>query len=240
MNPAFTIAKKEYDLSLRSITTYIIFVIYLAATGLYFAQTIFKVGLAELRGVFSVMHLLFLFYIPAITMGSVSKETGNGTLELLSTLPIRIGHIVWGKFLAALMLLKTALLFTLVYLMLIAVYGIGIDYGAIVTGYMGLLFAGAAYISIGIFASTLSSNQVLSFIVACAISALFYVTQYISLALPDSLANITDMISFDHHLQNFLRGVIDTREILFFIVIILIFNYLAALKLQTRNLMQER
>ncbi len=240
MNPAITIAKKEYDLSLRSITTYIIFVIFLVATGLYFAQTVFKVGLAELRGAFATMHLLFLFYIPAITMGAVSKESGSGTLELLATLPIRTGHIVWGKFLAALMLLATALMFTLVYLILLLIFGSGIDMGAIFTGYLGLLFVGAAYISIGIFASTLSSNQVLSFIVAGAISALFYITKYLSLALPDRFSSVIDVFSFDYHLQNFLRGVLDTREILFFVVVVLIFTYLAGLKLQSRNLMQER
>jgi len=240
MNPALTIAKKEYDLSLRNVTTYIIFVIYLVATGLYFAQTVFKVGLAEMRGVFTIMHLLFLFYIPAITMGSVSRETSSGTFELLSTLPIRTGHIIWGKFLAAFMLLATALMFTLVYVMLLAVYGTGIDYGAIFTGYLGLLFAGAAYIGIGIFASTLSPNQVLSFIVALAISALFYITRYVSMALSDSAAGVIDIFSFDHHLQNFMRGVLDTREILFFVAVLYVFTFLARLRLQSRNMMQER
>jgi len=240
MNPALTIAKKEYELSLRSVTTYIIFILFLVATGFYFANTALKVGLAELRGVFGIIHLIFVIYAPAITMGAISREQSSGTFELLSTLPLKLGQIVWGKILAGVLLLATVLVFTLVYLGLILHFGSGVDLGAVFTGYLGLLLAGTAYISIGVFASSLSTNQVLAFIVGLAISAVFYLMQFITSLLPAGAASLLEFISFDYHLQNFLKGVIDTRDLLFFAVLIIVFKYLAELKLQSRNMMQER
>ncbi|MDP3114505.1 MAG: ABC transporter permease subunit [Candidatus Cloacimonadaceae bacterium] len=240
MNTIITIARKEFQLALRSVTTYIVFVLFLVATGLYFSSTVFKVGLAELRGVFGIMHVIMLFYIPAITMGLISRERSNGTLELLSTLPIRLGGIVWGKFLGAVMLLKTVLFFTLVYLGLISWFGYGIDYGAVFCGYFGLILAGSAYISIGIFASSISANQVLSFIIALAISSAFYLIRFIADFMPFRLIRFVEYFGFDYHLQNFLRGVIDSRDILFFAAVMVIFNLLAELNLQSHNMMQER
>jgi ABC-2 type transport system permease protein len=240
MNPALTIARKEYSLSLRSVTTYIIFGLFLLAVGIFFANTAFKVGRAEMRGTFSTIHLIFVVYAPAITMGSIAKEQASGTFELLSTLPIKLSHIVGGKILAGIMQLVTVLLFTLVYLGLLLHFGIGVDLGATFTGYLGLLLAGSAYISIGVFASSLTQNQVLAFIIGLAISAGFYLVKFFTVLVPPKLANILQFFSFDHHLQNFFKGVIDTRDLIFFIAIILIAKYLAELKLQSRNMMQER
>lgn len=240
MNPAITIAKKEYTLSLRNITTYIIFILFLVATGFYFANTAFKVGLAELRGVFGIIHLFFVIYAPAITMGAISRELASGTFELLSTMPVKLGQIVWGKLLSGIMLLLTALVFTLVYLGLILHFGFGTDLGAVFTGYLGLLLAGACYISIGIFASSLSSNQVLSFIVGLAISAVFYLVQFLTMFLPPKIASIYEFWGFDYHLQSFLKGVIDTRDVIFFLVIILLFKFFTELRLQSRNMQQEK
>lgn len=240
MNPALTIARKEYQLALRSLGTYVIFAIFLLGTGFYFANTAFKAGLAELRGVFGFMHLLFLFYIPAITMSSIIKERSSGTLELISTLPIKLGHIVWGKFLAALLLLKTLLLLTLVFLALIYVFGTGVDLGAVLCGYLGLICAGSAYIAIGLFASSLSQNQVLAFILALAISAVFYLLGLAGNLIPLSLLSKLEFFGFDYHLQNFLKGVIDTRDLLYFGVVTYIFALLAELRLQAQNLEQEK
>ncbi len=240
MNPALTIARKEYDLSFRSLGTYIIFAIYLIAVGVYFALTALRTGLAELRGVFSVMQMFFLFYIPAITMGSIAKERGSGTLELISTLPVKLGHIVWGKWLAAWMLLGTLLVFTLVFLGLILVFGSGADLGAVFLGYAGLMCSGAAFIAIGIFASSLTSNQVLAFIVALAISGFFFLLGRLGELIPLNVFSLIEYLGFDYHLQNFLKGVLDTRDLVYFAAVTYIFNLLAELRLQSQNLMQER
>ncbi|HOZ01337.1 MAG TPA: ABC transporter permease [Candidatus Syntrophosphaera sp.] len=240
MNPALTIARKEYDLSLRSPGTYIILAVYLLFVGGYFALTALKIRVADMRSTFSVMHMFFLFYIPASTMGSIAKERSSGTLELISTLPLKLGQIIWGKFLAAWLLLGTLLVFTLVFPVLILFYGIGTDLGAILTGYIGLLCAGAAFIAIGIFASSISTSQVLSFVLALAICGLFYLLGRIGDLIPLKIFGLIEYLGFDYHLENFLKGVLDTRDLLYFAVVTFIFLYLAQLRLQAQNMLQER
>lgn len=240
MNPALTIAKKEYSLALRSLGTYIIFGVFLLAAGIWFALTALKLGVADMRETLARMHSLFLFFIPAITMGSIAKERSSGTLELISTLPIRLGHIVWGKFLAAWAQLTTVLAFSLVFAALIFIFGVGVDVGAIFTGYLGLLCAGAAYIAIGIFASSLTENQVLAFIIALAISGVLFLLGRLGELIPLKLFTALEYFGFDYHLNSFIKGVIDTRDLIWFTAVTFIFMLLAQFRLQSANLMQER
>ena len=240
MKTVWTIAKKEYELALRSISTYIVYILFLVIIGLIFSNIVFKIARAELRFLFDIMHIIFLFYIPAITMGSIAKERQTGTFELLSTLPIKLSSIVWGKILSALLQIITIIILSLVFFGIIIVFGEGIDYGAIICGYTGLILAGLAYASIGVFASSFPSNQILAFVLALLISAIFYLVKFILPLLPFSLVPIVQYFSFDYHLSSFLKGVIDTRDILFFLALTVIFALLAQFNLQSKNLMQER
>ncbi len=240
MTTSMKIAQKELKTAFHSVTTYIIFMIFLILAGIYFSSTVFKVAKADLRGLFEIMHLLFIFYIPALTMGTISKEKSAGTLELISTMPIRLGHFIFGKFLSVIGLILVAIVFTAVFPVIIIIFGTGIDYGALLGGYIGLIIIGATYTAIGIFASSLQNNHTLSFIIAGVLSALFYVTKYILEFAPRQLIGILQYISFDYHYQNFLKGIIDTRDLLFFFGIIAIFLMLAETNLRTKNLMQER
>ena len=240
MKTVWTIAKKEYELALRSISTYIVYILFLVIIGLIFSNIVFKIARAELRFLFEIMHIIFLFYIPAITMGSIAKERQTGTFELLSTLPIKLSSIVWGKILSALLQIITIIILSLVFFGIIIVFGEGIDYGAIICGYIGLILAGLAYASIGVFASSFPSNQILAFVLALLISAIFYLLKFILPLLPFSLVPIVQYFSFDYHLSSFLKGVIDTRDILFFLALTVIFALLAQFNLQSKNLMQER
>jgi ABC-2 type transport system permease protein len=240
MNAIWIIAKKEYQIAMRSIANYMVYTLFLVITGIVFSSTVFKIGSAELRSLFEIMHVVFLFFIPAITMGSIAKERQSGTLELLSTLPIKLSSIIWGKILSALMQLKTLVAFTLVFLGVIMIFGEGIDYGAIICGYLGIILAGTAYIAIGVFASSLPSNQILAFVLALIISAFFYVLKFILPLIPLSLVAPIQYLSFNNHLTSFLRGVVDTRDILFFVAVTVIFALLAEFNLQSRNMMQER
>ncbi|PKN77709.1 MAG: ABC transporter permease [Candidatus Cloacimonetes bacterium HGW-Cloacimonetes-1] len=240
MNGTFIIAKKELRLAMRSITTYIIFVIFLVISGVFFSTSVFKIAKAELRATFGIINMIFLFYIPALTMGTISKERSNGTLELLSTMPIRLNNIVWGKFWAVIAQLAIALFFTTVYVGVIVMFGVGTDFTALWTGYLGLMFVGATYTAIGLFASSMQTNQVLSFILAFVICAFFYVIQYAMPFLPAILVAPFQFIGFDFHLQNFLRGVIDTRDLIYFGSLIYGFLLLAEFNLRSQNTMQER
>ena len=164
MSAIWTIAKKEYQLAMRSVATYIVFTLFLVVTGVMFSSMMFRIALAELRPLFEILQNVFVFYVPAITMGSIAKERQSGTLELLCTMPLKHADIVWGKIVAGIMLLKTMLATTLVFLVIIMIFGEGIDYGAIICGYLGLMLAGSAYVAIGVFASSLPSNQILAFV----------------------------------------------------------------------------
>ncbi len=240
MSTIWTIARKELQLALRSVATYIILVVFLVIAGLFFSSLVFKIGLAELRSLFEVIHVILLFYIPAITMGSIARERQSGTLEVLSTLPIKLSSIVWGKILAAMLQFIVLIAFTLVFLVIIMVFGEGVDYGSILCGYLGIILASAAYISIGVFASSLPSNQILAFVLALVISVAFYILKFILPLIPLTVMAPIQYLSFDYHLASFLKGVIDTRDILFFLAVSVLFALLAEYNLQSRNLMQER
>ncbi len=240
MNPALTIAKKEYSLSLRSFGTYIIFGVFLLASGIWFALTALKLQVADLRDIFSKMHSFFLFFIPALTMGSIARERASGTLELISTLPLKLSHIVWGKFLSVWLQVATVLALTLVFPLLVAIFGVGMDLGAVFTGYLGLLCAAAAFVGIGIFASSLTDNQVIGFVIALAISGLMFLLGRLGDLIPLRLFAAIEYLGFDYHLNSFMKGVIDTRDLLWFAAVTFIFVLLAQLRLQSENLRQER
>ncbi|MDI3503178.1 MAG: gliding motility-associated transport system permease protein [Candidatus Cloacimonadota bacterium] len=240
MKAIWTIARKEYQLAMRAVTTYIVFTLFLVISGAGFASAVFKIQLAELRSVYDIINLLFVFFIPAITMGSIAKERSSGTIELLSTLPIHLSDIVWGKILSAFWQVLTLLSFVLIYLGVIMVFGENIDYGVIVLGFLGLVMVALAYVSIGVFASSLSSNQVLAFVIALAISGFFYVIRYLLGLMPLRIVRYLQWFSFEYHLSGFLKGVLDVRDVLFFAAITLIFAFLATFKLQSQNMMQER
>lgn len=240
MRDILIIAKKEIRSYLNSVSTYIVFVIFLLLSGWFFSTLMFKAGKAELRQLFSIMHMVYLFFVPALTMGMISREKSTKTMELLATLPIKLKAIIWGKFLAAVSLLFVILLFTLVHFATISVIGENLDYGAILCGYLGLLMIGAAYCAIGIFASTLQANQILSFIIGFVISLFFFALQYVIVLIPTTVADIFQFLSFDYHLQNFLKGVIDSRDVIYFGSVIVGFLILAEFILKLNNRMQER
>lgn len=240
MRDILIIARKEIKTYLNSASTYIVFIIFLLISGWFFSTVMFKAGKAELRQLFGILHMVYLFFIPALTMGMIAREKSAKTIELLATLPIRLRSIVWGKFLAALGLLFLILLFTLVHLFTVMLIGENIDYGSLLCGYLGMLLIGAAYCAIGVFASTLQGNQILAFIIGFAISLFFFAMQYVIVLIPTAVADIFQFLSFDYHLQNFLKGVIDSRDVVYLGSIIVGFMLLAEFILKLNNRMQER
>jgi len=240
MNDILIIARKELKSYLNNASTYIVFVVFLLISGWFFSSLMFKTGKAELRQLFTIMHMVFLFLIPALTMGMIAREKSARTFELLATLPIRLKAIVWGKFLAAITLLLIILLLTFVHLLTIMLLGENLDYGAILCGYLGLLIVGAAYTAIGIFASSLQSNQILAFVIGFVINLFFYVLQYIIVLIPQQVSGLYQYLSFDYHLQNFLKGVVDTRDLIYLGSVTVGFMWLAEFILKLNNRLQER
>jgi len=235
MNLATIITRKEIKSYFNSPAAYIVLVIFLLLSGWFFASPLFINNQANLRTLFGIIPLLFLFFVPAITMGLISREKNTGTIELLATLPIKDSQIIMGKFWASVSLIGIGLLFTLIHFVTIVILGTNIDFGTIFCGYIGLLFLGAVYSSIGIFASSITSNQIVSLIISFFIIFFFFVIKFFLFFVPDFMVGIFQFISIDYHFSNIARGVIDTRNIIYFVSLIVLFLKLAQISLENRN-----
>jgi len=177
MNKTWIILKRELAAFFDSLMAYITIVLFLGFSGLFtwlYGSDIFFAGQASLQVFFQIAYWTLFFFIPALTMRMIAEEKRSGTLELLLTKPVTDWQVVLGKFLATLALIVIALVLTLPYYITVANIG-NVDHGAVITGYLGLLLMSAAYISIGVFASSISGNQIVGFLVALFIGIFFHI-----------------------------------------------------------------
>lgn len=230
----YTIFKKEIRSFLASFIAYVVMVVFLIATSLFLwvlpDYNLLDLGYANLDTLFNMAPWLFIFLISAITMRSFSEEKKSGTIEVLTTKPLTDLNIILGKYLAGVTLVLFTLLPTLIYLY--SVYQLGspkgnMDMGATWGSYLGLFLLAACFVAIGIFASAITDNQIVSFIVSMFLCYSFY-------SLFDLLADFNLLGSYDSvvaslgiqaHYQSISRGVIDTRDLLYFISVILAFSW---------------
>ena len=194
---------------------------------------ILNAGFADLNPFFFLAPWVFLFLIPAITMKSFADEFSNGTIELLKTKPISDWQIVLGKFWASLLLVVVALIPTLTYVY--TVYNLGnpvgnIDFGSAIGSYIGLLFLASTYTAIGLFTSTLSKNQIVAFILGVFITFFLY---YGFDAISNSLGNDLTIkkIGINEHFKSISRGVIDTRDVIYFLSVTVFFLFITKMRL---------
>ena len=210
------IYRREIRSYFQSPVAYVVIVVFLAIVGWFFTSDLFLFNLASLRiGLFDRIPLVFLFFVPAITMRLLAEEKKSGTLELLATRPVRDVEIVLGKFFAAWTLLAAALAPTLIYLVTLAALG-SPDPGPVITGYLGLLLMGGVYIAIGIFASSITENQIVAFIVSLLIILALFMADKVLVFVPPAVASTLEFISIDYHFENIARGVIDSRNLIYF------------------------
>ncbi len=235
MNLTKLLTQKEFKGYFNSPSAYIILVAFLLIIGWFFASPLFINNSAELRSLFNIVPILYIFFIPAITMGLIAKEKNTGTIELLTTFPIKDSEIILGKFWASLSLILTGLLFTLIHLITIVILGKNIDFGAVFCGYMGLILLGAVYSSIGLFASSLTNNQIVAFIISFFIIFFLFILQYTLLLLPSYIVGLFQYLSIGYHFSNISRGVIDTRNIIYFLSLIILFLKLSIIALRNRK-----
>lgn len=226
-----TIARKEFRTYFRTPIAYVFITIFLVVMGWLFfwmgGEPFFKRGTVDMRGFFGYLPFLFLFFIPAISMRMWSEEKKMGTIELLLTMPLKESEVVLGKFLAAVGLLVVSLLFTLPIPIMLAVIG-DPDFGPIWGGYLGTLFLGSAYLAIGFFASSLTENQIVAFLLALVLCFVFSFFGLFSIQgiLPAALEAFFSKLSLSIHYESIQRGVLDSRDIIFYISIIIFFLYL--------------
>ena len=229
------IFKKELKSYFNSPMAYIFLVVFAIVTGYFFTNTFFLFNQSNMRALFNIVPLVYLFFIPAITMGLIAREKNIGTMEVISTLPIKDVEFVVGKFMSALSLIALGLAFTLIHFFTLMNVGTNIDYGAVFTGYLGLLMLGAVYASVGTFASSVTDNQVIAFIISVFIVLVFFLMDKMLYFMPVSIAGLIQYLSVDYHLSNISRGVIDSRNIIYFASLIGFFLFTTVRVLEIRK-----
>lgn len=238
----FAIFKREVQSFFTSPIGYLIVGLFLSLNGLFLWVfkgdfNIFDYGFADLGNLFLLAPWIFIFLVPAITMKSFSEERKVGTLELLLIKPISIWKLVLGKFWGAFLLCIIAVIPTIIYVFAISNLGItegNFDLGVVLGSYFGLLFLIGAYTSIGLFSSTLSDNQIVSFIIGILMCfLLFNGFDAISSLFSDGEAQqFVQGIGSRSHFDSIARGIVDTRDLLYFISLTLFFQYLTFLRLK--------
>ena len=220
---------------------YLVIAIFLLLNGLFLwvfegDYNILNSGFADMSPFFTIAPWILIFLIPAVTMRSFSDEMKQGTLELLLTKPLSLWQIVNGKFFGALLLIVIAIIPTLIYVVVISGLGMpegNIDIGSTMGSYFGLLFLIAAYTAIGVFTSTLSENQIVAFLLSVFTCFVFYFAfDGISIYLPEA-QNLISSFGMDSHFKSMSRGVIDTRDILYFVSITIAFLSFTVYKLKS-------
>ena len=229
-----TISRRELQSYFNSAIAYVVIVVFLAIIGWFHTSNLFLANIATMRLMFELVPLVFLFVVPAITMRLLSEEKKSGTIELLTTKPLHDYEIVFGKFLAAWALVGVALLLTLVYFLTITSIG-KIDNGPVVGGYFGLMLTAGVYVAIGLLASSLTENQVIAFIIGFVFVFVLFMLDKILIYVPESLASIVEFLGIGYHFSNIARGVIDTRDAMYFLSLIGFMLYLTVLSLGRRR-----
>ena len=206
---------KELRSYFNSPVAYIVLVVFLVILGWFFTSNLFIMNISSLRTVFEITPFLLLFFAPAMTMRLISEEKKTGTLELLLTKPVKEYEIIAGKFLAAWTLYFFTLLPTLSYYISVAIIG-KLDIGPVIGGYLGLMFVGAVFLSISVFGSSITENQVVAFIVSFLIVFALFMLDKILLYVPSHLATTLEYLSIDYHFSNIARGVLDSRDLIYY------------------------
>jgi len=218
------IFKKEFRVYFVSPIAYIVISIFLLVTGWFFFSAFFLFNQATLRGFFGLLPITLSFLVPAITMRLFSEELNVGSYEILLTLPVTSLDVILGKFLAGLAFIGAMLIPTIAYPITVSFLG-QLDWGPVAGGYIGALLLGAAFSSIGLFVSSLTRNQIIAFITGMAICFSLTLIDKMLFFLPQSLLGFLQYLGADFHFQNISKGILDSRDILYFLSVSFIALY---------------
>jgi ABC-2 type transport system permease protein len=228
-NNILPVIRKELRSYFNSPIAYVVTVTFVlfCSIWVFYLQTFFAANTASLRSLFGIVPLTFIIIMPAITMRSWAEEKKMGTVEVLLTLPFRESTLVLGKFLAAALLLLLMVALTLPLPLLLARFG-DFDWGEVAGQYIGVLLLGCAGISVGLFVSSLATNQVSSFLISLFVLLVFTLISQVNLvfSLPLLLARIFSYLALGAHYTNFQKGLVDTRDLLFYLLVSALFLYL--------------
>lgn len=234
----WTVFKKDFRSYFNSPIAYIVVVAYLLIAGFLFFNQLLSPGgpqIASLRPYFSGLSRFFLIiFSPAITMSLIAEEKRRGTIELLSTLPVSDMEVVLGKYFAAMGVVLVALGLTFTYPLTVEALG-DPDWGPIIGGYVGLVLMIGASVALGLMASSWVNSQIAAFIVGFFLCLAFFLMHMVLPFFPDSIVKIVEYLSFDYHFQAIERGVLDSRNLLYYLSLIIFCLVVAAESLQRRK-----
>lgn len=238
MRQVWIIAKRELGAFFDSLIAYIMLALFLGFSGLLswiIGSDIFLIGQASLNAFFDIAYWTLFFFIPAITMRMLAEEKRSGTLEMLLTKSVTDRQVVMGKFLATMMLIGIALAATLPYVITLASIG-NLDDGGTISGYLALMLMSMAYTGIGLFASSITGNQIVSFLTALLIGLFFQIIfGMLAGSFTGFLGQLFDTLSLTSHFESMSRGVVDSKDLIYFCSVAFIGLFLAEITLAKRN-----
>jgi len=228
------ISRKELKSYLSSPMAYIVTAMFLAISGTFFSVYLAATNYVDtsIKGFLNAAQILILLFAAVLTMRLVAEERKLGTWELLLTSPVRDSQIILGKFVGSFAVLAGMLLLTLYFPLLLVVFG-DPDLGAIGTSYLGLLLLGAACLSIGVFASTLTSNQIVAAVVSGAMLFALWFLGAVEGFATGALKEVLGYLSLSHHFADFTRGIVDTRAVVYYLGVTALFLQLAIGSVET-------
>ncbi len=218
------IIKKELSTYFNSPIAYIILIVFVGLSGWFYAQDLFLGGEADINGFVNIVPILFLLLIPGLCMRLIAEERARGTIEILATLPIKDTDVIIGKWLSAFILILIGLCVTLIFPVISSILG-NIDWGIVFTSYIGLILFALFFTGIGIFASSIATTQIVAFIISIFISFFFFIIGKLLFVFPTGIMPFLNYLSVDYHLNNIIRGIIDTRDLIYFLSLIFLFIY---------------
>ena len=234
MSNIWAIAQRELRSYFVSPVAYVVGALFLLISGFLFSIILSQSSEASMRPLFGNFAVIFLFIVPGLTMRLLAEEQRTGTLELLLTAPVRDAELVLGKFLGVLLLLLILLAITLVYPVILLLAG-NPDRGPIVAGYLGVVLQGAAFLAIGLFASSLTQNQIIAALLTFVILLLLWLAEALSQFTGGRVGDLFRFLSITRHFDEFPRGIVDTRHVLFFLSVIAASLFFTIVSVQARR-----
>jgi ABC-2 type transport system permease protein len=234
MSTTFAIARREFKAYFNSPVAYFVITVFLVMVGILFFIPFFTQNRVSMRDFFGLVPFLLIFFAPAITMRLISEERRSGTLEMLITMPVRDADVILGKFLAAVGLFLVALLLTLPYAFTVSSFG-DLDWGPVVGGYLGLVLLGAATLAMGLLASSWTENQIVAFVVSLLLIMFFTMVDKFGVFMPASMIPFVEFLSLSTHFANAARGVVDSRDVLYFLSLTAVALFLSFRALEARR-----
>lgn len=234
MRNIWTIAKRELVAYFTSPMAYVAMLFLLGILGLIFVLSTSQMPRAEMSGMFHSMVFLSLLMCPVITMGLLAQETNSGTYELLMTRPVRDVEVIVGKFLGAFGLYLFMVIISLEFPLIFEAYG-SPDWGQTLSGYLGIILAGAAFLAVGVFTSSVTSNQIAAWLLGTLLLLFFWLVGWIGMGGGGLIGDVAKSLSSYEHFGDLERGIIDSKSIVYFLSLIGFFLFLATRSLESRR-----